>query len=74
MAVTVKDGKLELAYKGYVTPLEHWHYETFRTTATDLADEKLTFGTDSRGRVITVSAALETAVKDIVFKRKPPVS
>jgi hypothetical protein len=74
MTVTVKDGGLVLSYKGYVTPLEHWHYETFRTMATDLADEKLTFRTDARGRVTAVSAALESAVKDIVFERKPPVS
>ncbi|MCK7514713.1 MAG: DUF3471 domain-containing protein [Desulfobacterales bacterium] len=74
MAVTVKNGGLELAYKGFVTPLAHWHYETFRLTATDLAGERLTFRTDARGRVTAVSAALETAVKDIVFERKPPVS
>jgi CubicO group peptidase (beta-lactamase class C family) len=71
MTVSVKDGALELSYKGFVSPLAHWHYETFRALASDLQDEKLTFQTDPRGKVTAVTAAFEPSVKDIVFERKP---
>jgi CubicO group peptidase (beta-lactamase class C family) len=70
MTVTVADGGLRLDYKSFASPLAHWHYETFRLTESDLEDEKLTFRTDVKGRVTAVSAALEPAVKDIVFERR----
>ena len=58
-------------YKGFVSPLVHWHYETFRAAAGDFAGQRLTFQTNASGRVTSVSAALEPAVKDIVFERRP---
>lgn len=70
MTVTLKDGGLELDYKGFASPLAHWHYETFRLSAGDLEDQKLTFRTDVRGRVTAVEAAFEPSVKDIVFERQ----
>ncbi len=71
MVIAVKDGGLELSYKGFASPLEHWHYETFRLSASDLAGAKLTFQTEVRGKVTAVAGALEPAVKDIVFERRP---
>ena len=70
MSVSLKDGGLEVSYKGFVSPLEHWHYETFRLSASDLEGEKLTFRTDADGKVTGISGALEPAVKDIVFERR----
>lgn len=70
MTVTVKDGGLRLDYKGFASPLAHWHYETFRLAESDLEGEKVTFRTDVGGKVTAVSAALEPSVKDIVFERK----
>ena len=70
MTIVLKNAGLEVDYKGFVSPLGHWHYETFRTSAGDFADEKLTFQTNANGRVTSVSAALEPAVKDIVFERR----
>jgi CubicO group peptidase (beta-lactamase class C family) len=62
---------LRVSWNRSASPLEHWHYETFRTTASDLGSLKLTFQTDARGEVVSVSAPLEGAVKDIVFERLP---
>jgi CubicO group peptidase (beta-lactamase class C family) len=70
MSLTLTDGRLRLDYKGFGSPLAHWHYETFRLTEGELEGEKLTFKTDVRGKVTAVSAALEPAVKDIVFERR----
>ena len=71
LSIAFKDGGLELTYKGFVSPLEHWHYETFQLSESDLAGQKLTFRTDARGRVTAVSGAFEPSVKDIVFERRP---
>ena len=49
MTVTLKDGGLEVNYKGFVSPLEHWHYETFRLSTSDFAGQRLTFQTDASG-------------------------
>lgn len=71
MTVTLKDGGLALNYKGFGSPLKHWHYESFLATGGDLAETMLTFETDVRGGVTALRAPLEPAVKDIVFKRRP---
>jgi len=71
MVVVLKAGGLILNYKGFVSPLEPWHYETFRLSESDLAGQKLTFRTDVHGGVTAIAAALEPAVKDIVFERRP---
>lgn len=70
MTVTFKGGALEVNYKGFVSPLGHGHYETFRSSTGTFSGQRLTFQTDSRGRVTALTAALEPAVKDIVFERR----
>jgi len=70
LSVALKNDALEANYKGFVSPLDHWHYETFRLTASDLEGQKLTFRTDVRGGVTAVAMALEPAVQDIVFERR----
>lgn len=70
ISVALKNDALEANYKGFVSPLEHWHYETFRLTASDIEGQKLTFRTDVRGGVTAVAVALEPAVKDIIFERR----
>ncbi len=67
--VETSGGHLSVTFHGYSSPLEHWHYETFSITGSDLVGIRLTFQTDARGEVVSVSAPLESAVKDIVFAR-----
>ncbi|MBX7222461.1 MAG: serine hydrolase [Blastocatellia bacterium] len=66
--------KLEALYNGIVTPLEHWHYDTFngqKSKDPTFEDMKYTFQTDVNGFIASVSAPFEPAVKDIVFVKKP---
>jgi CubicO group peptidase (beta-lactamase class C family) len=72
LQVEIKDGRLMAATHGFSSPLEHWHYETFRVAESELRGQKLTFRTDERGRVVAVEAKLEPAVKEIVFERVTP--
>lgn len=66
---------LEVEYNGIVAPLEHWHFEVFngvRGGADEtLADIKFQFRDDVRGNVAAVAAALEPAVDEVVFRRRP---
>lgn len=74
LKVELVAGRLAFTYNGMTTPLEHWHYETFNGLKADdptFTDFKLTFGTDLNGRVASVAGVFDTAVDDIVFKKKP---
>ena len=75
LSVTLREGRLMLAYNNIATPLEHWHYEVFSGAkgAEDPALEnvKFMFLTNMKGDVDGVEAPLEPEVADIVFKRKP---
>ncbi len=72
LKVEIEDGRLMAETHGFSSPLEHWHYETFRVAERELRGEKLTFRTDERGRVVAVEAKLEPAVKEIIFERVSP--
>ncbi len=69
LKVDTSVGKLSVTFHGYSSPLEHWHYETFSVIESDLAGIRLTFQTNARGEIVSVSAPLESAVKDIAFAR-----
>jgi CubicO group peptidase (beta-lactamase class C family) len=58
LTLTMRDGRMHATYgTGFVGPLEHWHYDTFKATwearwrGTSLA----TFRIDARGRVAAVT-------------------
>jgi CubicO group peptidase (beta-lactamase class C family) len=72
LKVEIKDGRLIAETHGFSSPIEHWHYETFRVSESELRGQKLTFRADERGRVVSVEAKLEPAVKEIVFERVSP--
>ena len=69
LKVEVAADKLEASIHGYSSPLEHWHYETFRIAESVLSGTRLTFQTNAQGEIVSVSAPLEPAVKEIVFLR-----
>jgi CubicO group peptidase (beta-lactamase class C family) len=74
LKVTLKEGKLEAAFNGITTPLEHWHYDTFngmKATDSTFEDMKYTFQTDANGYVARIGVPFEAAVNEIVFKKKP---
>jgi CubicO group peptidase (beta-lactamase class C family) len=56
--------------EGMKHELRHYHYDTFELLEEDgEVAFKMTFHTDAKGDITSVSAPLEGAVKDIVFKR-----
>lgn len=76
LRVAHQGGRLVLTLDELSAPLEHFHYDVFRTTrdsgATNRLDAaRVTFTYGSNGKVETVAIPLEAAVSPIVFKRKP---
>ncbi len=69
LRLEIRDGRLIVETHGFSSPLEHWHFETFRVEDNQLRGKKINFWTDERGRVIAAAAKLEPAVKEIVFER-----
>jgi CubicO group peptidase (beta-lactamase class C family) len=73
MSVKLQDGALHWAWRGMLAPLMHRHYETFELPEVPdrLQPDRLaiTFLTDRDGNIVSLSAPLEPAVKDIVFAR-----
>jgi CubicO group peptidase (beta-lactamase class C family) len=74
LSVRLNGDKLEATFNGIVTPLEHWHYDTFNgLKAKDPTFEnmKYSFQTDVNGFIASVSVPFEASVKAIVFVKKP---
>lgn len=58
VTIAVRDGRLHASYgSGFVGPLEHWHYDTFRARwdARWRGTALVTFALDSAGRVASVT-------------------
>jgi hypothetical protein len=73
ITIRAEDDALTLSYNTFSTPLEHFHYETFRAAGPDLEDTKVTFHTNAGGEVAWLATGLEAAVDDIEFAHKPVV-
>lgn len=74
LKVALSGDHLETIFNNIVTPLEHWHYDTFNGGKVKdgvFEDMKFTFQTDVNGFVARVAAPFEAAVKEIVFVKKP---
>ena len=74
-SVALKDGRLQLTYNGFTSPLDHWHYEVFRAPddrTTRLEQTRVQFETDLEGEVSTLKVPLEPNVPPTAFTRKAP--
>ena len=72
--IRLNGDKLEATFNGIVTPLEHWHFDTFsgqKTKDPTFENMKYTFQTDVNGFIASVSAQFEASVKEIAFSKKP---
>lgn len=73
--ITCEDGELKADFNTFLTGLRHYHYDTFATTA-PLGEFPsgvlLTFGSDVKGDVktITVMLGTEPGLKPIVFTKE----
>jgi hypothetical protein len=75
VSIAQKDGRLQLAYNGFQTPLDHWHYEVFRAPddrSNRLEQTRVRFETDLEGEVSTVEVPMEPNVPPTVFARTAP--
>ncbi|GCE51397.1 CubicO group peptidase (beta-lactamase class C family) [Thermosporothrix hazakensis] len=72
ISITEHGGQLKAIFNSMELPLKHYHYDVFDATVEkfDLTI-KMSFFTNTRGDIDTLSAPMESAVKDIVFKRVP---
>jgi hypothetical protein len=73
MSIREQDGALHWSWRGLFAEMIHRHYETFELP--EVPDRPLpdgldiTFLTDRDGSIVSLSAPLEPAVRDIVFAR-----
>jgi CubicO group peptidase (beta-lactamase class C family) len=75
VSVTQKEGRLQLTYNGFTTPLDHWHYEVFRAPedrTNRLEKTRVQFETDLEGEVSTLNVPMEPNVPPTAFIRKAP--
>jgi len=74
LKVALNGDKLETTFNKIVTPLEHWHYDTFnggKAADGTFENMKYTFQADANGFIASIAAPFEAAVKEIVFVKKP---
>jgi CubicO group peptidase (beta-lactamase class C family) len=70
ISIEVEDDHLKMTYNSTSLPLEHYHYDTFQGKASLFSGGmKFTFSNDVHGNVSSISAPLESGIKDFVFTR-----
>lgn len=73
--VTPEGGRLQLRLDDFVSRLEHFHYDVFRSekdgTEPPLENARVTFAYGPNGKVESLKIPLEPSAPDIVFTRKP---
>jgi CubicO group peptidase (beta-lactamase class C family) len=72
IVVTANGGALAAAFNGADLTLQHFHYDVFDATLGRRAPTKLQFHSGVDGRIRSLSAGFEPAVKEIVFERVHP--
>jgi hypothetical protein len=73
--IDVEGGKLSAHYNGMEFSMQHYHYDVFQLTFERFdITMMVSFGTDKRGAVSTLSVPMESTLNDIVFERQPDES
>lgn len=70
-------GALSMTYNGFTAPLEHWHYDVFRTPedrTSELDGVRVQFQTDLDGEIVGLAVPMEPSVDSTVFTRLPPAA
>ena len=72
-SVELEGDQLKGTFNSMTSPLKHYHYDTFELFIEKFDTRmKVSFFTNVRGDIGSLSAPLEPTVKDIVFQRLPP--
>jgi hypothetical protein len=73
--IELDGNKLRAVYNNMELEVSHYHYDVFLMTLERFDFNMLiSFGTDKRGSIGTLSAPLEATLNDIVFERQPDES
>jgi CubicO group peptidase (beta-lactamase class C family) len=74
-SVTFEDDQLKGTFNSKSNLLKHYHYDTFELVIETFdTTMKVSFFTNARGDIDSLSAPLEPTVKDIIFRRLPPTA
>lgn len=72
-SVELEGDELKGTFNSMTSPLKHYHYDIFELVIEKFdARMKVSFFTNVRGDIGSLSAPMEPTVKDIVFQRLPP--
>ncbi|HAZ32024.1 MAG TPA: serine hydrolase [Dehalococcoidia bacterium] len=72
ISIVMKDDHLELAYNSMPFSLKHYHYDIFEMTYEPFDMRmKVSFLTDVKGNINSLSIPMEASVEEIVFTRIP---
>jgi CubicO group peptidase (beta-lactamase class C family) len=78
LTIKQEKGRLWAHINTYRAPLEHWHYDIFRSLNDGLDDtlenDRFSFETDIHGRIASFTVGIEPRVAPIRFKRAPDES
>ncbi|HEX6279549.1 MAG TPA: DUF3471 domain-containing protein, partial [Pyrinomonadaceae bacterium] len=71
--IELDNGQLKVTYGPFVSPLEHWHYNTFRATfvTSGISKTALDFDMNAQGKVDTLNLGLG-GMSGYPFKKVPP--
>ncbi|MDX1666275.1 MAG: serine hydrolase [Saprospiraceae bacterium] len=68
--IRYRNQQLQLIFRDFEIPLEHFHYEVFSLESGMFSDQKVVFQTGVDGKVKSISMTLEPQVAPITFDRK----
>lgn len=72
VTVSLLDGQLQAHYHSMSASLQHYHYDIFDLFVEHLQMHmKISFSTNVRGDIESLSVPLETSGRDIIFRRAP---
>lgn len=74
LTITLNEDTLSIAYNGIEAPLAHWHYDTFNAGKEEdpsFENMKISFHTDTEGRIARLEAPFEATLDPIVFDKQP---
>lgn len=69
--VTKEGERLEAKYNSSEWVLTHYHYDTFEASSeSDDSGTKISYFSDEKGNIVSLSISMESAVDDIIFTRQ----
>ncbi|UNU23723.1 serine hydrolase [Microcoleus vaginatus] len=71
LSIEINDERLTATHNSIIYKLEHYHYDIFVESELGERPELISFLTDTKGNIASLSFSLEPTVKEILFTRMP---